>query len=144
MSTTYHELTSTINDEVSGVPTSGTYVPRIWFRRWSPSDSTLWASTPGTLASGNGNSGTWNFTIDYSAIGITPAVGDIIQYYVVAQDLASNPVNPNIGFHPSYWNNMAAHANNDVTNQTSAMPTPSSFTISDPFGTGTIASISSV
>lgn len=76
-----------IADVGTGVPVSGTNVPRIWFRRSAPTIS-AWASTAGTLVTGTGNSGSWNFIIDYSLLDAGPSVGDTFQYYVVAQDMA--------------------------------------------------------
>lgn len=72
-----------------GIADTGTYKPRIWFRRQSPSASS-WKSSAGTLVSGNNKDGVWSFTIDYSLLSITSGVNDKYQYYVVAQDKAGN------------------------------------------------------
>ncbi|MBL0310185.1 MAG: hypothetical protein IPP77_11060 [Bacteroidetes bacterium] len=132
-------LTATITDDVSGVPIAGANVPQIWFRRILPAVSS-WANNSGTLTSGSGNNGTWDFPLDYSLIApaITPAAGDRYEYYVVAQDQALNPVNPNIGFNTEYWNNNAVHANNSVLTQTSAMPTPLTFDLTTPLAVSTV------
>ena len=82
-------FTATIRD-ATGVPVSGTLQPRVWFRRSLPTTSS-WASSPGTLQSGTGQNGTWQFTIDYTQLGFAPSRGDSYQYYVVAQDLNSPP-----------------------------------------------------
>ena len=79
----------TISDIGTGVPTSGSLKPRIWYRNRTKSSS--WASAAGVLNSGNGNNGVWNFTIDYLLSGGIPSMGDTIQYYFVAQDQASGP-----------------------------------------------------
>ena len=89
-------LTANITDVGTAVPVTGGNIPRIYYRRSSPS-STVWISTPGTLQSGNGNSCTWIFTIDYSLLSLIPASGETYQYYVVAQDQATNTVYPNLG-----------------------------------------------
>ena len=76
----------------------GSLVPQIWYR--CSSKSTGWGHVGGTLATGTGNNGTWNFTIDYTQIAsYSPQIGDVIQYYVVAQD-GGSPINlsvPSIG-----------------------------------------------
>lgn len=86
-------LTATITDKGTGVPTSGGNVPRIYFRRFTPTPlpAAAWVSAAGVLQSGDGNNGTWNFTIDYSLIPVTPAGGETYQYFVVAQDQATTP-----------------------------------------------------
>lgn len=109
-----------ITDIGTGVPTSGSNRPRIWFRRSAPSASS-WASTAGTLNTGDGNSGTWSFTIDYALLAITPALGETYQYYIVAQDQATTPF---LDYNPE---NGAAHT--DVNTQISAPATPYSYTI---------------
>lgn len=80
-STSSRTLTTTIGDGPNGIPTSGAYVPRIYFKK----NGGTWYSAPGTMAAGNSNSGTWNFTIDYTALGGV-ASGDQISYFVTAQD----------------------------------------------------------
>jgi hypothetical protein len=106
-----------ILDIGKGVDT-GTYKPRIWFRRQSHSASS-WKSSTGTLVSGNSMDGTWSFTLDYSKLSITPSVNDKYQYYIAAQDKSGNVVtDPFVG---------AAHA--DVTKQTSAPTSPYSYGI---------------
>jgi hypothetical protein len=86
-----------IADAGTGVPVSGSFQPKIWFRRTVPS-VTAWVSTAGTLITGNGMDGTWDFVIDYSALGVTPAAQDVYQYYFTAQDLSPNlELSPAIG-----------------------------------------------
>jgi hypothetical protein len=114
----------TITDVSTGVPTTAgppDLRPRIWYRK-SSGTATGWASNPGTLSSGTGTNGVWSFVIDYSLIsGYTPAAGDVIQYYLVAQDAAGTP---NIWYNPFTG---ALHA--DVNTQTTAPTTPNSYTI---------------
>ena len=73
---------ATITD-LSGVNTSPSTKPRIYYKKSTAfNDETGWKFTEATNASSP-----FSFTIDYSLIGGV-AVGDVIQYFVVAQDLA--------------------------------------------------------
>lgn len=93
-STSDRTLTATISD-ASGVPTTGILQPRIYYRKNSGS----WVSGQGTLTSGTGINGTWDFTILSSALGGL-VIGDQVQYFVIAQDLAAVPnivSNPSVG-----------------------------------------------
>lgn len=85
ISTSNRTLSTTITDLLSGVPTSGIGLPVIYFRKGT---SGAFASTQAMSAGG----GTYNFTIDYSLVaGGSVVLGDLIQYYVVAQDGAATP-----------------------------------------------------
>lgn len=109
--------------EDTGVPTTGSNVPRIWYRKGGTTPSN-WVSNGGTLSSGTGTNGVWTFTIDYSLLNVTPQAGDIYQYYIVAQDEATTPniiTNPFGGVHT------------DVNTQTSAPTTPNSYNILNSF-----------
>ncbi len=86
-------LTNVTIVDPSGVPTTGALMPRIYFKKGSGA----WASTQGTLTSGDGMNGTWSFTIDASLVGGI-VTGDVISYYVVAQDQNGTP---NIGSNPA-------------------------------------------
>ncbi len=109
-----------ITDVGTGIPATGSNRPRIWFRRSAPSVSS-WASTQGTLSAGTGNNGTWSFTVDYSALGLTPVAGETYQYYIVVQDQGGTP---NLIYsHPGG----ASHS--DVNTQISASASPGSYTI---------------
>ncbi|MBK7244875.1 MAG: HYR domain-containing protein [Saprospiraceae bacterium] len=77
----------------SGVPTSGTLVPRIYFKK----NAGAWFSRPGTLGSGTSTNGFWNFNIVVADLGGI-ILGDIISYYVIAQDIKSPT---NISSNPS-------------------------------------------
>ncbi|MES2702353.1 MAG: Ig-like domain-containing protein [Bacteroidota bacterium] len=68
--------------DYSGVPTTGGNKPRVYYKK---SSSGTWLSQPGTLTSGTGTSGTWSFTIVAADMG-TLATGDVVQYFVIAQD----------------------------------------------------------
>lgn len=85
----------TITD-ASGVPTSGALQPRIYYKKGVGG---TWFSSQGTLASGSGTNGTWNFTIVAADMGGLTA-GDVVYYYVIAQDIAGIPnisANPGTG-----------------------------------------------
>lgn len=103
--------------DASGVPTTGALQPRIYFRK----NAGTWFSAQGTLASGTGISGTWDFVITAATMGGLTG-GDVVQYYVIAQDVA--PV-PNIASNPA-----AGLVATDVNTVTTAPTTPASFTIS--------------
>ncbi|MCX6319656.1 MAG: hypothetical protein NTW29_20425 [Bacteroidetes bacterium] len=104
--------------DVTGVPTTGALQPRIYFRK----NAGAWFSNQGTLTTGNGISGTWDFTITAATMGGLTA-GDVVQYYVIAQDLAGTP---NIGSNPA-----AGLVATDVNTVTTAPTTPASYTISN-------------
>ena len=125
-STNNRNLTVTIINNGVGVSTSGANRPRIWFRRSAPTVS-AWASTIGTLNNGNGNNGSWSFTIDYSVLGINATTGETYEYYLVAQDQASTP---NVNYSP-----LAGALHTNVSTQTTAPTTPNSYSITAPLGT---------
>ena len=79
-STTSRTLTATINDP-SGVAT-GTDAPRLYYRK-----GTMGAYVFVSATSVSGSS--YTFTLDYTAIGGVTG-GDVVQYYVAAQDLLGN------------------------------------------------------
>ncbi len=81
--------------DATGVPTSGANKPRIYYKKGASSTFSYANSAAGSLASGNGNYGSWSFTIDYTALGLTN--GDSVFYFVTAQD---NVATPNIGTYP--------------------------------------------
>lgn len=117
----------TITD-ASGVPTAGALQPRIYFRK----NAGTWFSSQGALQSGSGTNGTWNFTIVAASMGGLVA-GDVIQYYVIAQDIAAPS---NIGSNPS-----AGLVATDVNNVTTAPTTPNSTTVGTTLnGTYTVGS----
>lgn len=110
----------TITD-ASGVPTAGPLQPRIYFRK----NAGTWFSAQGTLASGTGTNGTWDFTIAAATMGGLTS-GDAVQYYVIAQDVAGVP---NISSNPS-----AGLVATDVNTVTTPPTTPNSYTISATIG----------
>ncbi|NOU47336.1 MAG: right-handed parallel beta-helix repeat-containing protein [Bacteroidales bacterium] len=84
--------------DASGVNTSGGTKPRVYFKKTTDAnDATGWK-----YVEANGVSSPFDFTIDYSLLTDgSVAVGDIIQYFVVAQDLAAIP---NVGIVSGIFN----------------------------------------
>jgi len=119
-STSNRVLTATLTDVGTGVRNTALLQPRIWYRRSLPAVSG-WFSTPGVLISGNGNNGTWNFTIDYSLIGGVVTTGNQYQYYIVAQDSAS-PIN-------LFYNPLPGTSHTNVYNQVTPPTAPNSYSI---------------
>lgn len=118
--TTNRTLSVTITD-ATGVAT-GSLGPRIYFKKSTDPNFTLASSTQCTMTGGTAQNGTYNCLIDYSLVGGgSVSIGNIIQYFVVAQDTATTP---NIGANPS-----AGFAATDVNNVTSPPTTPNSYTI---------------
>lgn len=80
-------LTATITD-ANGVYGFATLAedlrPRIYFRK----NTAAWQSAAGTLTSGTGRNGTWDFKISSSAMGGLTST-DQVCYYVVAQDVST-------------------------------------------------------
>lgn len=104
-----------ITDNGKGVDTSGGNKPRMWFRKTFPTAGS-WQSVPGNLTQGSTKGGTWSFTPDYAAAGISTAPGDSIAYYFVAQDLG--PI-INIGY-----SNAVGTLHTSVNAQVAAPATP--------------------
>ncbi len=114
--TTDRTITATISD-FGGVPTAGILQPRIYFRK----NLGTWFSNAGTLTSGSGTNGTWTFNITAATMGGV-VLGDNIQYYIIAQDVASPT--PNIGAIPS-----VGLVATDVNTVTTAPTNPNGYTI---------------
>lgn len=106
-----------------GVPTTGLLVPRIYYRKGAGT----WYSQPGTLASGTGQNGSWNFTIVAADMGGV-AAGDVVSYYVIAQDVAT-PANIS--------SNAVGAVATDVNTVTTAPATPSSYNVGGTLAGGT-------
>jgi|GEM_PF-1106773 len=80
-------ISGVIITDATGVPVSGSLVPRIYYKKNAGGS---YFSQPGTLNSGNGNNGSWSFTIvaaDMGGLTTTDSVG----YYFIAQDVAGTP-----------------------------------------------------
>lgn len=88
VSTGDRTLNTTITDS-SGVPTSGVGLPVIYYRK----NAGAWASTQCSFVSGS------SYTCDIVAVAVGGVMtGDVIQYYVAAQDSLGNvSVNPSGG-----------------------------------------------
>ncbi|HRD82954.1 MAG TPA: choice-of-anchor Q domain-containing protein, partial [Saprospiraceae bacterium] len=117
MSTSDRTLTATITDVNGGygfAALAEDLRPRIYFRK----NTGAWQSAAGTLASGTGRNGSWNFTISAAAMGGL-ANGDQVCYYVVAQDVSTVV---NIASNPS---GATATSVNNIT----AAPTPNCYNI---------------
>ncbi|MGE5498373.1 MAG: beta strand repeat-containing protein [Syntrophothermus sp.] len=108
-------VTATITDP-SGVPETGPYVPRIYYKKNS---GTTYYSQQGLLSSGTGLNGSWSFIIDYSLLGGV-SERDVIYYFIAAQDLAAVP---NTGSYP------AGVTASDVNTITTVPSAPSSYKI---------------
>jgi len=123
-------LTANIGDAKSGIPTSGSFVPRIYFKKTT---DVSYVSTPGTLQSGTSTSGSWIFTIDHSLLSVV-VEGTQINYFVIAQDQANNT----IGISNMLSTPAGAFAT-DVNAITTFPTTPNKYTIGASFaGTKTV------
>ncbi|MDP2387027.1 MAG: T9SS type A sorting domain-containing protein [Bacteroidota bacterium] len=107
---TTRSLTAVISD-ASNVA-SGVLAPRCYYKVGAGA----YTSVQGTLTSGTGASGTWTFNLTYTAI-----VGDVISYYIIAQDASANN---NITSNPS-----AGLVATDVNTVTTDPTTPSTWTV---------------
>ncbi|MBL7805048.1 MAG: hypothetical protein JNL02_15005, partial [Saprospiraceae bacterium] len=97
----------------TGIPLAGVLIPRIYFRKNAGS----WFSRPGVLAGGGATNSTWNFTIVVADMGGV-ANGDIVDYYVIAQD--------NLG---NVGSNAGGVVATDVNTVTTHPVTPNSMTV---------------
>jgi hypothetical protein len=111
-------LTATIVD-ATGVPTTGSFVPRIYYKK----NSDAYFSQPGSLTSGNGQNGSWSFTIVVADMGGVGG-GDTISYFVIAQDRVGNLVS-----------NPAGAVASDVNTVTTPPASPNTYTIPGISGT---------
>lgn len=109
-----------ITDNGSGVDTSGSNKPRMWFRKKYPTVGS-WSSLPGELISGSTKNGIWGFVPDFAGAGVTVFAGDSLQYYFTAQDLG--PV-INVGY-----SNVTGTAHNSVLQQVTPPLVPLSLII---------------
>jgi hypothetical protein len=100
----------TISD-ASGIPTTGSSIPRIYFKK----NAGTWYSAPGTLTSGTASSSVWSFTVSPTTMGGVTG-GDVVSYYVTAQDVATIP---NVGSYPG-----AGFVATDVNTVTTPPTTP--------------------
>jgi trimeric autotransporter adhesin len=121
-------VTATISD-LTGVPTTGTFRPRIYFRK----NANGYVSNPGTLTSGNAQNGTWSFTINaFQMGGLTQ--GDVVSYFIIAQDVVTPTFN--IGSNPA-TGLVATNVNTVTTPPATPASYPISFTLSGTYTVGT-------
>lgn len=112
-STGNQTVSATITD-ATGLPTTGSLVPRIYFKKFAAG---TYASSAGAFSSGTAQNGAWNFTIDAALLGGLQA-GDSVYYYVIAQDLAGN-----IGSNP------AGAVATDVNTVSTHPPAPAAYRV---------------
>lgn len=115
-SPTGRTITALIAD-ASGVDNAGSE-PQLYFRK---NGVGTYNSVAGTLTSGTATSGTWTFNMVYPGSMLPINVGDVIQYFIVAQDVAPTF---NVGSNPS-----AGFSGTDVYTVTTPPTTPLSFNI---------------
>jgi len=95
-STSNRSFTNIIITDPSGVNTSPGTKPRVYYKRSTDAntfnDNTS-SSDGWKYAEANGASSPFDFTINYALLngGTGVAISDVVQYFVVAQDLASTP-----------------------------------------------------
>ena len=87
------QFSAHISDVLSGVDTLN-YRPRLYYKKASQANN----SDSWQYSVASGPAPDFNFTFDYSKIGGVK-LGDVIQYFVIAQDLAPKA---NIGFNSGY------------------------------------------
>ena len=105
----------TITD-ATGIPLAGGNRPRIYYRKNSGS----WFSQPGTNTAGTATNSTWSFTIVAADMGALTG-GDVISYYIIAQD---NVTTPNVGSNPS-----SGLVATNVNTVTTAPTSPNTYTL---------------
>jgi hypothetical protein len=92
---TSNRVVSVTITDATGVA-SGANLPRIYFKK---STDGAYVSTQCTMTGGTAQNGTYDCTINYALVGGgSVTAGDIIQYFVVAQDTAGVP---NLGSNPT-------------------------------------------
>jgi hypothetical protein len=109
-------ITGVTITDVTGIPLSGANRPRIYYRRNSGS----WFSQPGTNTAGTATNSTWSFTIVAADMGALTG-GDVISYYIIAQD---NITTPNVSSNPS-----AGLVATNVNTVTTAPTSPNTYTL---------------
>lgn len=113
-------------DDATGVPTAGSQVPRLYARKNSGS----WVSSPGTLVSGTGLSGTWDFTVTSAALGGL-TTGNTVSYFIVAENTSSAiSANPGGGFSATDVNTITTYPTTPYSYSVINRPSVSSVTAS--------------
>ncbi|MES2558140.1 MAG: BNR-repeat neuraminidase N-terminal domain-containing protein, partial [Bacteroidota bacterium] len=129
-STSNPTLSSVTITDASNINITGGTAPRLYYKKATDND-VFGANTLGTngwkWVEATNTTTPFTFTFNYGILNAgSVTLGDVIQYFVVAQDLAATP---NISASPS-----TGFAGNTVTTVTAAPTTPNSFAI-----TGTIS-----
>jgi hypothetical protein len=94
-STSNRSFTNVAVTDPSGVNGTAGTRPRVYYKK-SGDANTFNDNTSGTAgwkyAEANGSTSFFDFTVDYSLLNSgAPVIGDVIQYFVVAQDLVATP-----------------------------------------------------
>ncbi|MFM7154935.1 MAG: hypothetical protein ACKOZV_12525, partial [Bacteroidota bacterium] len=108
-------LNGVVITDATGIPLAGGLIPRIYYRKGSGT----WFSQPGTLVGGVATNSTWNFTIVAADMGGL-IVGDVVSYYVIAQDITSPA---------KVTSNAVGVVATDVNTVTSHLLIPSTYTV---------------
>ncbi len=91
-----------ITDDFTGVNTTAGTMPRLYFKKSTDANAFVGntsADNGWKWVEANNSTSPFDFTIDYTIInGGSVVIGDVIQYFVVAQDQATTP---NVSFNPS-------------------------------------------
>ncbi|MFZ1686100.1 MAG: hypothetical protein WAU70_01685, partial [Flavobacteriales bacterium] len=118
-------ITAVLTD-ATGVDNSASLRPRLYFYK-NVGPFTLGQSVQGTLGPGTVFNGTWTFVFNAAAMGgIAP--GDVISYFVIAQDVAGTP---NIGSNPG-----AGLVATDVNSISTYPTTPLTYTVGTTLAAG--------
>lgn len=117
-------IRATITD-VTGIPLSGTTMPRIWYKK----NAGAYQNAAGTLVSGTATNSIWDFTIDPAVLsGVV--TGDVISYFIIAED--------NITLVPNVSSNPSSGLYADDVNSIIKDPTvTSSYTVGNVYTAGT-------
>jgi len=84
-------LTNVSITDASDIDIASGTKPRLYYKNFNaPNDSETWV-----YVEANGTTSPFDFTIDLSALG-TYGAGDVIQYFVVAQDAGDAVITPNV------------------------------------------------
>lgn len=91
---------------------AGLSLPRLYYKKKTENNAFGNGNFPGVngwkYVTANNNSSPFNFTLDYTLLGTAVAVGDTIQYFIVAQDSSDNlgysPAPANYNFLPPVQN----------------------------------------
>ncbi len=115
-------LTVTIIDQGTGIYLTGTQIPKFYIRR-TTGGATSWFPITGTYT-GDAYNSVWTFVVDYTAdMGITAAVSDVFQYFVVAKDQAGNIWSSKFDASTPTFNS------DDISSLNTAPTTPDTYTI---------------